>query len=211
MNHSSTLVAYQTTLRFLDQHVAISSSSPDQFDVVREATSSIAMDAFSCSVRHGALTTAVELLEQGRAVFWTQLSRFRTPVDELSESGDTGEALAAEFQQLSLRLRSALGVSTGDHSSQIRQLTMQWDDVISRICMLPHFSHSLLHPLFSDLQKATSDGPVIIVNASRYSCDALIILSAKDLVHVPLRITQTNRGLRVVVRVPVHHRSLWLY
>jgi len=192
VNHASALLAYQTTLKFLDQHVAISSYSPHQFDVVREATSSIAMDSFSCSVRRGALTTAVELVERGRAVSWTQLARFPTPVDDLSASGDTGEALAAEFKQLSFRLRNALDVSTGDHSSQIRQLTMQWDDVISRIRMLSDFSRFLLPPLFSDLQKAAGDGPVIILNANQYSCDALIIMSAQDPVHVPLHITQTE-------------------
>jgi len=55
------------------------------------------MDAFSCSVRLGGLTTAVEMVEQGRAVFWTHLAHFRTPLDQLSVSGDTGKVLAAEF------------------------------------------------------------------------------------------------------------------
>jgi len=45
---------------------------------------------------------------------------------------------------------------------------MQWDDVVTRIRMLPDFSRFLLPPLFSDLQKAAEHGPVIIVNASRY-------------------------------------------
>jgi len=167
LKHSSALIAYQTTLRFLDHHVTVLSSSSRHFDVIREATSSLAMDAFSCSVRHGALTTAVELVEQGRAVFWTHLARFHTPLDKLSASGDTGEALAEEFKQLSFFLRSALNASA--KSPQIRQLTMQWDDVISRIRMLPDLSRFLLPPLFSDLQTAAEDGPVIIVNASKYS------------------------------------------
>ncbi|KAG0698782.1 CHAT domain-containing protein [Suillus ampliporus] len=130
LKHDSALVAYQTTLKFLDQHISLL------------PLHSLAMDACSCSVRHGALTTAVELLEQGCAVFWTQLSRFRTPLDELSASGDTGAALAEEFKRLSFRL--------------------------------------------------PEDGPVIIVNASQYGCDALIILSAQAPVHVPLDISRTE-------------------
>ncbi|KAG1751330.1 TPR-like protein [Suillus paluster] len=155
----------------------------------------LAMDAFSCGVRHGALTTAVELVEQGRAVFWTQLARFRTPLDDLSASGDTGEGLAEEFKQVGFRLRKvldALDASPEDQSPQIRQLTMQWNDVISRIRMLPDFSRCLLPPLFSDLQKAAEDGPVIIVNASQYSCDALIILSDQDPIHIALGIARTE-------------------
>ncbi|KAG1721693.1 CHAT domain-containing protein [Suillus paluster] len=69
---------------------------------------------------------------------------------------------------------------------------MQWNDVISRIRMLPDFSRFLLPPLFSDLQKAAEGGPVILVNAGLRNCDAFIVLSAKDPVHVPLDITQAE-------------------
>jgi CHAT domain-containing protein len=191
-NHSSALVAYQTALKFLDQHVALLSSSSRHYDAVSMATASLAVDAFSCSIRNGALATAVELVEQGRAVFWTQLARFRTTLDELSVARHTGAALSEEFKQLSFRLRNAFDQSTQDQSPQIRQLTMEWDDVVSRIRMLPDFSRFLLPPLFSDLQKAAEEGPVIIVNASQYSCDALIVLSDRDPVHVPIDITQTE-------------------
>ncbi|KAG2130228.1 CHAT domain-containing protein [Suillus clintonianus] len=187
--HGSALVAYQTTLKFLDQYVAVLASSSNHFNAVKGATSSIAMDAFSCCVRYSTLMTAVELVEQGRAVLWTQLARFRTPLDELSASGDTGEALAEEFKKLSIRLRSVFDAATEDQSSQIRQLTMQWADVVSRIRLLHNFSRFLLPPLFSDLQKAAEDGPVIIVNASKYSCDALIVMSTQDPILIPLDIT----------------------
>ncbi|KAG1809064.1 hypothetical protein EV424DRAFT_177799 [Suillus variegatus] len=194
MNHSSALAAYQTALKFLDQHVTLLSPSSRHFDVVRMATASLAVDsdAFSCSVRHGELTVAVELVEQGRAVFWTQLARFRTPLDELSMARNTGAALAEEFKQLSFRLRDAFDEPVEDQSPEIRQLTMQWDDVVSRIRMLPDFSRFLLPPLFSDLKKAAEEGPVVIVNASQYSCDALIVFNHQDPVHVPIDITQTE-------------------
>ncbi|KAG1844299.1 CHAT domain-containing protein [Suillus tomentosus] len=192
LNHPSVLLAYQVALKFLDQRVALLSSSSHHFDVIREAVSSLATDAFSCSVRRGAPTTAVELVEQGRAVFWTQLARFSTPLDELSGSGEIGTALAEEFKQLSFGFRNAFDQSAENHSPQIWQLNMQFDDVITRIRMLPDFSCFLLPPLFSDLQKAAEHGPVIILNASQHSCDALIIHRAEDPVHVPLDITQAE-------------------
>ncbi|KAG1849348.1 hypothetical protein C8R48DRAFT_729328 [Suillus tomentosus] len=40
--------------------------------------------------------------------------------------------------------------------------------------------------------KAAEDGPVIIVNASQYRCDALIVPSDQDPVHVPIDTTQTE-------------------
>ncbi|KAG1726845.1 hypothetical protein EDB19DRAFT_1943838 [Suillus lakei] len=182
LKHPSALLAYKTALKFLDQQVALLSSSSRHFDVIREAISSLATDAFSCSVCH----------EQGRAVFWTQLARFNTPLDELSVSGDTGAALAEEFKRLSFHLHNAFNRATEDQSLHIRQLTVQWDEVISHICMLPDFSQFLLPPLFSDIQKAAEAGPAIIVNAGQHSCDALIILSGQDPVHVPLGIAQTE-------------------
>ncbi|KAG2095436.1 uncharacterized protein F5147DRAFT_819133 [Suillus discolor] len=178
-NHPSALLAYKVALKFLDQQVAFLSSSSHHFDVIREAVSSLATDAFSCSVRCGSLTTAVELVEQGRAVFWTQLARFSTPLDELSDSGDAGMVLAEEFKHLKTNLRKS-------------DKLLQWDDVVSRVRMLPDFSCFLLPPLFSDLQKVAEDGPVIIVNASQHSCNTLIIHGAGDPVHVPLDIKQAE-------------------
>ncbi|KAG1723055.1 hypothetical protein EDB19DRAFT_2043885 [Suillus lakei] len=64
-------------------------------------------------------------------------------------------------EQLSFRLCNAFDKSTGDQSRHIRQLTRQWDDVVSRIRMLPDFSRFLFPPLFSDLQKAAEYGPGI--------------------------------------------------
>jgi len=194
LKHSSSLTAYQTALRVLDdwQHVAGLSSSSYYFDVVSKATSSLAMDAFSCGVRHNAFKNAVELVEQGRAVFWSQLARFHSPLDEISASGDIGKTLAAEFKDISFHLRSMLEVFSEGNISPIWQLTMQQDDVISRIRMIPDFSRFLLHPLFSDLQKAAEAGPLIIVNASQYSCNALIILSFQDPVHIPLDIERVE-------------------
>ncbi|KAG2125238.1 hypothetical protein BD769DRAFT_837513 [Suillus cothurnatus] len=112
------------------------------------ATASLAVDAFSCSVRHCALTIAVELVEQGRAVFWTQLARLSSPFDGLFLPGDTGTALVEEFKQLSSCLRTAFDQSTEDQSSHIRQLTIKWNDVLPRIRVLPDFSRFLLPPLF---------------------------------------------------------------
>ena len=58
--------------------------------------------------------------------------------------------------------------------------------VIANIHELPGLSRFLLLPLFPDLQLAASEGPVIIVNASQYSCDALVVLLDRDPIHVPL-------------------------
>ena len=40
--------------------------------------------------------------------------------------------------------------------------------------------------LFPDLQRAASGGPVIIMNASKYGCDVLIVLADNDSVYILL-------------------------
>jgi len=55
---------------------------------------------------------------------------------------------------------------------------------------LPFLSRFLPLALFPDLQRVASGGPVIIINASKYRCDAFIVLLDPDPVHVPLQITQ---------------------
>ncbi|KAG2099598.1 uncharacterized protein F5147DRAFT_814041 [Suillus discolor] len=142
LNHASALLAYKTALKFLDQQVALLSPSFHHFDV-------FTLQGGCFFPRHRCFFMQLELVEQGRAVFWTQLARFSMPLDELSVS-------------------------------------------VSRIRKLPDFSRFLLPPLFSDLQKAAEDGPVIIVNTSQYRCDTLIVLSNQNPVHVPIGITHTE-------------------
>ncbi|KAG1801229.1 uncharacterized protein BJ212DRAFT_1399371 [Suillus subaureus] len=84
------------------------------------APGSLAANAFLCSIHHGALKTAVELVVQGRAVFWTQLARLSSPFDGLSLPSYTGAALEEEFKQLIFRLRIAFDQSTEDQSPHIR-------------------------------------------------------------------------------------------
>ena len=62
--------------------------------------------------------------------------------------------------------------------------------VVANLRELPGLSRFFLPSLFSDFQRAASEGPVIIVNASQYSCDALVVLLDRDPVHIPLQITQ---------------------
>ena len=67
---------------------------------------------------------------------------------------------------------------------------------MSNIRELPGHSRFLLPSLFSDLQRAARDGPVIIVNASKYGCDALVVFVDRDPVHIPLPVTKEDvRGL----------------
>ncbi|KAF8124444.1 nuclear condensing complex subunit [Boletus edulis] len=68
---------------------------------------------------------------------------------------------------------------------QLCSLSLEMQRVVTTIHELTGFSCFLLPSLSSDLQCAASDGPVIVVNASQYSCDALVVMLGRD----PFRVT----------------------
>ena len=191
-SHSSTMRAYRTALTFLVRHAAIYPSSVEHYEILKNNVSSLAVDAFSYCVRQGNIKTAVEFSEQGRTVFWTQLTRLGTPLDDLSSLGADTAHLADEFKRVSSRLRTLFDRASELQSPQTRKLIAELDDVTSRIRSVPGFSRFLLPPQFHDLQTTAKDGPVIIMNASRYTCDAVIILHGSDPVHVKLNTSKDH-------------------
>ena len=192
--HDTTVLAYQTFLRFSIHHLAALPSLPQHLALLKKLMTSIAVDAFSACVRHGNLANAVELLEQGRGVFWSQLARLRSPLEDVVASGNTGMELAARFTHSASLLRTVLDAPTNAESQHDRacRLSIQLQDVVSDIRKLPGLSRFLQPPLFSDLQIAAAGGSVIIVNASQYGCDALIVVADRDPIHVALPITKAG-------------------
>ena len=148
------------------------------------------MDAFSACLRNRSPTLAVELLEQRRRVFWNQLTRLCSPLDDVIASGPAGKTLADEFTRPALRIRNILDSSGADQHERVYHLNLELQKVVTTIRELSGCSRFLLPLPFLDLQHVASGGPVIFVNASQYSCDALVVLLDQDPVHIPLQITQ---------------------
>ena len=182
-NHPTILLAYETSFHLLIRHIATLPSLPRHLTVLKNLTSSLAVDAFSASLRNNSPTKAIMFLEQGRGVFWNQLTRLRPPLDDII-------ALADEFtQQISL-IQIALDSPGADQHDRVCNLNVQLQKVVAKIRELPGHSRFLLPSLFSDLQQAAREGPVIIVNASEYGCDALILLVDQHPIHISLSITK---------------------
>ena len=62
----------------------------------------------------------------------------------------------------------------------------KWDDVVEKIRQVDGFTDFLLALPFSTLQTAAAEGPIIIINVSRYRSDAIILQDVGDPVIVPL-------------------------
>ena len=100
--------------------------------------------------------------------------------------------MADEFTHPTSPIRNTLNSPGLDQHDCVRHLNLELQKVVSEIHELPGLSRFLLSSLFSDLQRAAVDGPVIIMNASKYGCDALTVFADQDPVHIPLPITKED-------------------
>ena len=104
--------------------------------------------------------------------------------------------LGDEFTRVTSLIRIALHSPGTDQHDRVCRLNLELQKVVSKIRRLPNFSRFLLPALFSDLQRAACGGPIFIVNASKYGCDALIVFVNKAPVHIPLPVAiEDVRGL----------------
>ena len=110
--------------------------------------SSLAVDAFSAYLRNHSPTEAVELLEQGRGVFWSQLTRLRSPLDDVNASGQAGKKPADEFTTLASQIRSISNSADTAQHDQALGLNVQLQRVVTDIRSLPGLSRFLLPPSF---------------------------------------------------------------
>ena len=98
--------------------------------------------------------------------------------------------MADEFTRQTLLIRTALASPGPDQHDRVYRLNVELKTIVNKIRELPGLSHFILPPPFSNLQQAACEGPVIIVNASEYGCDALVVLVDRNPVHIPLSITK---------------------
>ncbi|KAI6126702.1 hypothetical protein F5141DRAFT_352145 [Pisolithus sp. B1] len=103
---ASEIEAYQTSSS-LDSHLSSRLSVVSRQEVVRKYPSSLAVDAAACATSRGDICSAVELLEQGRALLWTRSARFHTPLDDLRDSSQKGRELAERVAWLNAFLDHA--------------------------------------------------------------------------------------------------------
>jgi hypothetical protein len=154
---------------------------------------SLASDAASSAIELGQLEEAVELLEQGRAILWSQLRGYRHPLEELRDiDGELAhhfEYVSGELERLAMfsdaeSMAIPLGsvpnpsVSYDRKMRRHRILSEERDTVVERIRQIDGFANFLQPIPFTTLQSAAADGPVILVNISEYRSDAIILRNA---------------------------------
>lgn len=142
---------------------------------------------------------ALEWLEQGRCLVWSQLNQLRTSVDMLRiyDASLADSFLAALRALESLGSRSSPEASTSIIAQQIQsedkvhrhaKLAQEWTQLLDKIHGIPEFQDFLRPPRAIDiLSQLPPDGPVIVINVHNSRCDALVLIHGKDdALHIPL-------------------------
>ena len=208
--HPSVSIAYETGMSLLQEALVFCPTLQTQHLRLAQAfkkgeTLPSSSDYVSYLIENGHVKQAVETLEQGRTLIWSEMRGLRISTDQLRAADP---ALADKLADINQRLESVAmsvvqsdddgmghgetGTGSGEYSIghlvlTQRRLLEERKSLISHIQSLPGFEHFLKPPSFDFLNCVTSQGPVIIVNQTQdvpEACTAQIpshiILLLKD-------------------------------
>ncbi|KAH8111135.1 TPR-like protein [Phellopilus nigrolimitatus] len=206
---ASTVKAYRLALSLLESWLVKSPTVQMQHKILsgKNGYQTLASDAASYAIEIGDVAQAVEMIEQGRALIWSQLRGFRTPIEQLRE---INKGLADRFLTTSRELESLATSSDATGASQKvvdemysrkRRLASELEAIVGEIRGLSGFEDFLRARRFSVLQEAAVEGPVIIISHSKYRSDALIVLHDHPPVSVELDSDFDHDGPSLVVEL----------
>ena len=133
---------------------------------------------------------AIEVLEHGRALLWSEMRGFRISTDQLKLLHEADRDLADKFTEINRKLEKQItsasldrSVGTDDGDLKMRklenrqhELSKKREALISKIRGLPGLERFLLPSSFDTLRSAASRGPVIVINHCEWRSDIIIIL-----------------------------------
>ncbi len=140
-----------------------------------EDSRGLAGDGAACAIATGQPGRALEILEQGRGVLWSQLLETRTDLTALHQAEPR---LAARLAALRAELDAPHAMAGNDPSAVVdarMAAAREWDVLIKQIQALPGFRDFARPPDASVLRRAAGHGTVVVINVSRWRCDALLV------------------------------------
>lgn len=217
--HPLTALAYETAISLMQGSLTIGPTLEVQHRLLRRrwggTLSAVPLEYASYHIETGSLERAVESLERGRALLWSEMRGLRTPMDQLRVNGRVGKMLAERFLAISKELED---IATSAHAQvspetksddtrdagsaddveghsrldtfgqmmeNVRRLERERGEMIDQIRLLSGFEDFLKAVPFRSLQTAAACGPVIVINHCRYRSDILIVLNNSAPVLIP--------------------------
>jgi CHAT domain-containing protein len=196
IGHPTTLTAYKSAMSLMERSLSFAPTVSIQHTrlvAMGEDCQTMPHDYASYQIHLGRFEEAVETLEQGRALLWSEMRGLRTPACQLIEDDSP---LAKRFAEINQELETLTisvtpsgrpevedGVQQGNDGTdpfgrlviKRKKLVEERDALISQIQSRPGLEGFLGAPSFDTLRSAASRGPVIIINHCEWRSDIMII------------------------------------
>jgi CHAT domain-containing protein len=196
ISHPTTLTAYKSAMALMQKSLFFAptvSAQHTHLVAMGEDCQTMPLDYASFQINLGRFEDAVETLEEGRALLWSEMRGLRTPMARLIE-GDS--PLVKRFAEINQELEALTisitpsgrpemegGVVEGRDGTdpfgrlvvKRQKLVEERDVLISQIQGRPGLEGMLSAPSFTTLRSAASRGPVIIINHCKWRSDIIII------------------------------------
>ena len=192
--HPSASTAYDRAMSLMQYSVTFAPTLDVQHSRLVEMSTHVTalpLGYMSYQIFSGRLTQAIEALEQGRALLWSEMRGLRTSIDKLraadSHLADKFAAVNRDLEALTLTssLNGNVDIRRGDIEGvepfghlvvRQRKLLDDREKLISQIQALAGFDTFLKPPSFDTLRSVACHGPVVIINHSKWRSDILILL-----------------------------------
>ena len=204
--HPSTLTAYQTAILLMQESLSFAPTLEIQhfrLAEMRDQYENLPLDYASYLVQIGQLNQAIETLERGRGLLWSEMRGLRASIDQLhtvnlplaekfAAVNRDLEAVTTSGSQLIWMKDGLAGSRDGmDPVGRLvvkqRKLVEERDRLISQIRAQPGFDKFLIPPSFDTLRSAAAGGPVILINHSKLRSDIIILLHHSPPSFIPTR------------------------
>jgi len=192
--HPSVSTAYDTAMSSMQASLIFAPTIDIQHArlvTMGQLVKTLPLDYASYQIHTGQLNRAIETLERGRALLWSEMRGLRTTITQIaladSNLADKFSMLNQDLEKLTLAFSQNNHVDGGDDVLEVtnpysdlvmqqQKLLCDREKLISQIQALPGLDTFLESSPFDTLRSAASHGPVIIINHSQWRSDIIIIL-----------------------------------
>ena len=193
LNHPSTSTAYDCAISSMQASLTFAPTLDEkhsQLAALAGIFKSLPLEYASYQISAGRLKQAIETLERGRALLWSEMRGLRPSIDQIrwadSSLAEKFAALNRDLEALILPISSDNNIISGasvvegmDPFGHIviqqRKLADDREKLISQIQALPGLNNFLKPLSFDILHSAACHGPVVIINHCKWRSDILIL------------------------------------
>ncbi|KAH9059787.1 CHAT domain-containing protein [Lactarius vividus] len=195
IRHSSVLTAYKTSISLMQRSLSFAPTVSIQHArlvEMGEHCQRMPLDYASYQIDLGRFEEAIETLEQGRTLIWSEMRGLRTPIAQSFEDSPSAKRFAEINRELELMTVSVTPSARAEMEDGVAQggdwtdpfgrllvkqqkLVEERDVLVSQIQGQPGWEGFLKAPPFTTLRSAASRGPVILVNHCEWRSDIIIV------------------------------------